>query len=67
MSVGELLSSLNLFTLIAFLAIATGLAIFFFRKKSNRHPMDTPEGKAAESMRRREAQRERVEEGRSPL
>lgn len=67
MSVTDLLSSLNLFTLIAFLAIAVGMAAFFFRKRSNRHPMDNPEGKAAEDMRRREAEEKRRDEGRSAL
>lgn len=55
---------LNIFTLVAVLAIAAVAFLFFMRKRSNRHPMDTPEGKAAEEMRRREAEAERREEGR---
>ena len=62
-----LLSSLNLFTLIAVLVIAGALFAWFLRKRSNRHPMDTPEGKAAEDARRREAEERHEAEGRPPL
>ncbi|QZH76049.1 MAG: hypothetical protein JY451_05670 [Erythrobacter sp.] len=67
MNEGTLVSSLNLFTLLAVLAIAIAMTVWFLRKRSNRHPMDTPEGKAAEEMRRREAMEERAEEGRSRI
>lgn len=67
MSETGLASSLNIITLVAFLVIAAGLFLYFMRKKSNRHPMDTPEGKAAEDMRRREAEEERRKDGRPPL
>ena len=40
MSTGGAISSLMFFTLIAVLAIAAALAIHFFRKRSNRHPME---------------------------
>ena len=60
-------SVLNIFTLVAVLVIAAGLFFWFMRKRSNRHPMDTPEGKDAEDMRRREAEEERREEGRPKL
>ncbi len=55
---------LNIVTLLIVLAIAVALFFFFMRKRSNRHPMDTPRGKAAEEMRREEAEEERREEGR---
>ena len=55
---------LNIMTLLIVLAIIAVVFFLFIRKRSNRHPMDTPEGKAAEEMRRREAEEERREEGR---
>lgn len=55
---------LNIATLLIVLAIAAVLFLFFMRKRSNRHPMDTPRGEAAEEMRREEAEAERREEGR---
>ncbi len=67
MSDTSLASSLNIITLVVVLVIAAGLFIYFMRKRSNRHPMDTPRGKAAEEMRREEAEEERREEGRSEL
>ena len=67
MSESGLLSSLNLMTLIGALVIAVLLFAYFMRKRSNRHPMDTPEGKAAEEARRREAEARKEEEGRPPL
>lgn len=39
MSRSTLLSSLNLFTLILVLALATAVFVFFMRKRSNRHPL----------------------------
>lgn len=63
----ELVSSLFVFTLIGVGVIAAVLLLYFMRKRSNRHPMDTPAGKAAEDMRRREAERERRDEGRPEL
>ncbi|WP_338241524.1 LPXTG cell wall anchor domain-containing protein [Aurantiacibacter hainanensis] len=62
-----LVSSLNIVTLVAILVIAAGLFFYFMRKRSNRHPMDTPEGKKAEEMRRQEAEEERTEEGRPKI
>ncbi|WP_162925222.1 LPXTG cell wall anchor domain-containing protein [Aurantiacibacter odishensis] len=62
-----LVSSLNIVTLVAILVIAAGLFLYFLRKRSNRHPMDTPEGKEAEEMRRQEAEEERKEEGRPKI
>tara|TARA_B100000678_G_scaffold291054_1_gene306004 strand:+ start:1716 stop:1937 length:222 start_codon:yes stop_codon:yes gene_type:complete len=55
---------LNLVTLIVVLVAVAVVFLIFMRKRSNRHPMDTPEGKAAEEMRRQEAEEERREEGR---
>ncbi len=55
---------LNIVTLVAVLLILAVAFLFFMRKRSNRHPMDTPEGKAADEMRRHEAEEERREEGR---
>jgi hypothetical protein len=45
----------NLFILISILAIAIGSFLWFMRKRSNRHPMDTPRGHAIEEQRRQEA------------
>ncbi|MFB0612410.1 LPXTG cell wall anchor domain-containing protein [Aurantiacibacter poecillastricola] len=67
MSDTGLASSLNIVTLVAVLIIAAILFLYFMRKRSNRHPMDTPRGKAAEDMRRKEAEEERREEGRPKL
>lgn len=39
MSTGGAISSLMFFTLIVVLALVATLAIFHFRKRSNRHPM----------------------------
>ena len=64
---GGLLSSLSLFTLIGVFLLAGVALIYFMRKRSNRHPMDTPEGKRAEELRSREAEEKRREEGRSEL
>ncbi|GAB5348284.1 hypothetical protein [Alteriqipengyuania sp. 357] len=55
---------LNLVTMLVVLAVVAVAFLFFLRQRSNRHPMDTPEGKAAEDMRRREAEEERRKEGR---
>lgn len=38
------IGSLNLFTMVAVLVIAIGLALWFFRKRGNRHPMGENEG-----------------------
>lgn len=54
--------ALNLFTLTAVLLIAVALLLWFLRKKSNRHPMDTPRGKAIEEKRREEAKERRADE-----
>lgn len=61
MSANELVPGLNLFTLIAILVIAGGALLFFLRKRRNRHPMDTPEGHAADEARRRDAEARRQE------
>ncbi|MEL7729198.1 hypothetical protein AAG612_06655 [Citromicrobium bathyomarinum] len=55
---------LNIGTMLVVLIAAVVIFAIFLRKRSNRHPMDTPEGKAAEEMRRKEAEEERREEGR---
>ena len=62
MNESTLLSGLSLTTLIVVAAILAIAFALFMRKKKNRHPMDTPEGKAAEDMRRREALEERNED-----
>lgn len=67
MSDTGLASSLNIVTLVAVLIIAAALFAYFMRKRSNRHPMDTPRGKAVEEKHRREVKEERREEGRSEL
>mgnify|MGYP005811113497 FL=1 len=55
---------LNIMTLVIILVAAIVIFLIFMRKRSNRHPMDTPEGKAAEEMRRKQAEKERREDGR---
>ncbi len=67
MTEGDLVPYLALITLIVGAAILAVLLALFMRKRKNRHPMDTPEGKAAEEMRRREAEEERREEHRPEL
>jgi len=44
----------NLFILIAILVIAIGAFLWFMRKRSNRHPMDTPRGHEIEEERTRQ-------------
>lgn len=67
MSGGELIPSLAMMTLIAGLVIAAIMLFFFLRKRSNRHPMDTPAGRAATDMHRREAEEEREAEHRPDI
>lgn len=55
MNTAEYLPSNNLFILGAILLIAIASFLWFMRKRSNRHPMDTPRGHAIEEERRREA------------
>lgn len=55
MNTAEYLPSNNLFILISILVIAIGAFLWFMRKRSNRHPMDTPRGHEIEEQRRREA------------
>lgn len=55
MNTDTLLGGLSLTTLIVIAAILAIAFALFMRSRKNRHPMDTPEGKAAEEMRRREA------------
>jgi hypothetical protein len=54
MNTSEYLPSNNLFILISVLAIAIGAFLWFMRKRSNRHPMDTPRGHAIEEERTRQ-------------
>jgi hypothetical protein len=55
MNTAEYLPSNNLFILISVLLIAVAMLAWFMRKRSNRHPMDTPRGHQIEEQRRREA------------
>ena len=59
MNTAEYLPSNNLFILIAILLIAVAALAWFMRKRSNRHPMDTPRGRQIEEQHRREALDER--------
>jgi hypothetical protein len=54
MNTAEYLPSNNLFILISILVIAIGMFAWFMRKRSNRHPMDTPRGRAIEEERTRQ-------------
>ncbi len=67
MSQGDLIPSLAMMTLIAGVVIGAIMLFMFLRKRSNRHPMDTPAGRAAEDMRRREAEEERAAEHRPDI
>ena len=55
---------LNIMTLVIILVAAIVIFLILMRKRSNRNPMDTPECKAAEEMRRKQAEKERREDGR---
>jgi LPXTG-motif cell wall-anchored protein len=55
MNTAEYLPSNNLFILISVLLIAVAALLFFLRKRSNRHPMDTPRGHQIDEQHRREA------------
>lgn len=52
MNTAEYLPSNNLFILISILLIAIASFLWFMRKRSNRHPMDTPRGHQIEEERR---------------
>lgn len=67
MSESDLIPSLAMMTLIAGLIIGAIMLILFLRKRSNRHPMDTPAGRAAEDMRRHEAEEQRKAEHRPDI
>jgi LPXTG-motif cell wall-anchored protein len=54
MNTAEYLPSNNLFILGAILLIAIGSFLWFMRKRSNRHPMDTPRGHEIEEARTRQ-------------
>lgn len=51
MSRNELIPGLFGFTLIAVLIVAAVGLLYFLRKRSNRHPMDTPRGHEIERAR----------------
>ncbi len=61
MSTSELLPGLSLSTLVIVLLVAIGGLLFFLRKRGNRHPMDTPAGRAADEERRRDVEAQRDE------
>ncbi len=67
MTDGDLIPALAMMTLIAVVLIAAFLLFRFMRKRSNRHPMDTPAGRAAEDMRRHQAEEERKAEHRPDI
>ena len=67
MAENEIISPLFLITLVGVLIIAALVFARFMRKRSNRHPMDTPEGQDAEDMRRRDAERQRERDNRPDL
>lgn len=60
----ELLPALNLFTLVAVVVVLAISLALFLRKRSNRHPMDTPRGKEIDAMHREEALEARTEQPR---
>ena len=62
MNTDTLLGGLSLTTLIIIVLILAIAFALFMRSRKNRHPMDTPEGKAAEEMRRREAREHQKED-----
>jgi len=54
LNTAEYLPANNLFILISILLIAIAGFAWFMRKRSNRHPMDTPRGREIEEERTRE-------------
>jgi len=54
MDLSEYLPANNLFILIAVVVVAIVALLLFLRKPGNRHPMDNPQGRAAEERRARE-------------
>lgn len=56
MNDGQIVPSLFLVTLIAVAVIAIVMLIYFMRKRSNRHPMDSARGHEIDEMRRDEAE-----------
>ena len=59
MNTGSFLASQNLMTMIGVLVVVVAGLLFFLRKRENRHPMDTPRGRAIEEARREETLAER--------
>lgn len=55
---------LNLFLLIGVAVIAIAALLYFWRKPGNRHPMETPRGKAIDAEHRREALDARTKQSR---
>jgi len=53
MEYGDYLASNNLLILISVVVVAIVALVWFLRKPQNRHPMDNPEGHAAEERRAR--------------
>jgi len=58
------LGALALFTIVAVVAIVGVLLARFLRKPQNRHPMDTPQGHAAERARADETEAARADPSR---
>jgi hypothetical protein len=56
------MAALNQFLLISVALIAIGYLIYFMRKPQNRHPMETPEGRAADQRRTDEVLQARAED-----
>ncbi|MDT7933144.1 MAG: hypothetical protein RQ833_00885 [Sphingomonadaceae bacterium] len=55
------MAALNQFLLISVAVIAIGYLIYYLRKPRNRHPMQTPEGRAADQRRTDEVLNARAE------
>ena len=56
MNDGQIIPSLFLVTLVAVALIAIGMLVYFMRKRSNRHPMDSARGHEIDDARREEAE-----------
>ena len=67
MSQPDFIWALAMMTLLAGLIAAAFMLARFLKKPGNRHPMDTPAGRAADEARRHDAEAERAETHRSEL
>lgn len=66
MNSSALLPALNLFTLVAIAVVLIGAFIWYMRKPSNRHPMDSERGRQIDAQRTKETLEARADETPQP-